>query len=164
MARKISSSDGFEFFSKRAYPASTIPEVQYPHCKAPAERNASWTGCNRPFCSRLSIVGIRFVPTLPTAVKHERVGTPSSRTVQAPHCPSPQPYLDPVRSRSSRSTLRSVRSESASVGNVRPFTCNSLIVDIGSLIGDNCASGQVTFPEADRFREKGHPQRVASCF
>ena len=37
-------------------------------------------------------------------------GWPSIRTVQAPQRPSPQPYFAPVRPRSSRSTLSSVRS------------------------------------------------------
>ena len=30
-------------------------------------------------------------PTLPTRVTQERAPAPSSSTVQAPHCPSPQP-------------------------------------------------------------------------
>ena len=42
-------------------------------------------------------------------VRQERVGMPATRTMQAPHCPSPQPYLVPVRSSSSRRTWRSGR-------------------------------------------------------
>src|SRR5215467_7124604 len=37
-------------------------------------------------------------------VRHERTGLPSSSTVHAPHCPSPQPYLVPVMPRRLRST------------------------------------------------------------
>ena len=39
------------------------------------------------------------------ACVQERIGLPSISTVQAPQRPSPQPYLQPVRSRSSRRTL-----------------------------------------------------------
>jgi len=39
-----------------------------------------------------------------TGVKQDVTGLPSSKTVQARHWPSPQPYLVPVRRRSSRST------------------------------------------------------------
>src|ERR1043166_218815 len=46
-------------------------------------------------------------------IRQERTATPSMMTVHAPHCPSPQPYLAPVRSSSSRSMVRSVRSGSA---------------------------------------------------
>ena len=61
-------------------------------------------------------------PTLPTGSWQERMGAPSSKTVQAPHWPSPQPYLVPVRLRSSRSTLRRVRSPSASTVASAPLT------------------------------------------
>ena len=51
------------------------------------------------------------LPATPVArVMQDRVGTPSIRTVQAPHWPSPQPYLLPVNPKSSRSTQRSMRS------------------------------------------------------
>ena len=46
---------------------------------------------------------------------HERRAIPSTHTVHAPHCPSPQPYLLPVRSKSSRNTLSSIRSGCASI-------------------------------------------------
>jgi hypothetical protein len=43
--------------------------------------------------------------TAPTMVTQERRGVPSISTVHAPQRPSPQPYLAPVSSRSSRRTL-----------------------------------------------------------
>src|SRR4051812_19247121 len=55
------------------------------------------------------------------------------RTVQAAHWPSPQPYLVPVRSRSSRRTLRRVRSASASMRRVAPFTWTSVTRGMTSL-------------------------------
>lgn len=43
------------------------------------------------------------LPTEPTEVRQERTGLPSSRTVQAPQAPIPQPYFVPFRSSVSRS-------------------------------------------------------------
>src|SRR5579864_6129717 len=57
----------------------------------------------------------------------DRTAWPSSSTVHAPHCPSPQPYLAPVRSRSSRSTLSRLRSGAAFTGRLAPFTLSSVI-------------------------------------
>src|SRR3954447_15820308 len=65
---------------------------------------------------------------LATGVLQERVALPSTRTVQAPQRPSPQPYLQPVRSRSSRRTLSRVRSASASRSRRAPLTCRCLTV------------------------------------
>ena len=58
-------------------------------------------------------------------VRQERVGMPATRTMQAPHCPSPQPYLVPVRSSSSRRTWRSGRSGSLLTVRVMPFMVRS---------------------------------------
>ena len=54
------------------------------------------------------MVVISRAATAPSLVMHERAGSPSISTVQAPQRPSPQPYLAPVRPRSSRSTPSSV--------------------------------------------------------
>ena len=44
-----------------------------------------------------------FLPTAAlTGNEQERVATPSTCTVQAPHCAMPQPYLVPVRPTFSR--------------------------------------------------------------
>src|SRR5437870_12340789 len=43
-------------------------------------------------------------PTALTGTEHERIGTPLTCTVQAPHCAMPQPYLVPVRPTFSRNT------------------------------------------------------------
>ena len=58
------------------------------------------------------------------------VVAPSTSTVQAAHCPSPQPYLVPVKSRSSRKTLSSVRSALASTRRRVPLTSSSVILAI----------------------------------
>ena len=54
--------------------------------------------------SRISAVG-----TWQTGTRHESTGAPSTRTVHAPHSPSPQPSFVPVSARSSRRTSRSRR-------------------------------------------------------
>src|SRR5687767_11568338 len=45
-----------------------------------------------------------FPATALTGVTHERIGSPSMCTVQAPHNAMPQPYLVPVSPSESRST------------------------------------------------------------
>src|SRR5262245_10771963 len=66
----------------------------------------------------------------PTEVRHDLRGVPSISTVHAPHFPSPQPYLLPVSSRSSRRTLSKLRSPSAFSRRFAPLTRSSLTVAI----------------------------------
>src|SRR5262249_42372894 len=49
-------------------------------------------------------------------------GWPSTSTVHAPHCPSPQPYLVPVRSSLSRRTVSRVSDGAASTSRAAPLT------------------------------------------
>src|SRR5437762_1127222 len=74
------------------------------------------------------MVVMAFSAHVPTAVTQERVALPSIKTVHAPHRPSPQPYLLPVRSRSSRRTLSRLRSESAVMERWAPLTSICLTV------------------------------------
>lgn len=62
------------------------------------------------------------LPTVETGVMHARVGTPLRWMVQAPHMPTPQPYLVPTRSRESRNTQRSGVSEATSTLRDWPLT------------------------------------------
>src|SRR5919108_47181 len=64
-------------------------------------------------------------PTLATDVMHARTARPSSSTVHAPHCPSPQPYLLPVRSSSSCKTESKLRAGSTSTRRTAPLTWSS---------------------------------------
>src|SRR5215469_4391917 len=104
-----------------------IPGVHHPHCIAPSLRKASCTGCSLPPATRPSMVTIRLPATLPALVMHDFIGCPSTSTVHAAHCPSPQPNLVPVRSRSSRKTLSKDREASASTRLVVPLTFSSVI-------------------------------------
>src|ERR1017187_10069575 len=73
-----------------------------------------------------------FLPTASEArVWQDFTAWPSSRTVQAPHSPSPQPYFVPVRLRQLRRTERSVSSPGALTGILAP-----LILRVISLIGE----------------------------
>src|ERR1035438_3391002 len=72
------------------------------------------------------MVTMRLPATAPPLVRQDFVATPSTSTVHAAHCPSPQPNFVPVRSRSSRRTLRSVRSGSTSIRRRPPFTDSSV--------------------------------------
>src|SRR5262245_21713331 len=68
------------------------------------------------------MVVMRAWPTLETGTWHERVGSPSRCTVQAPHWATPQPYLVPVNPSASRSTQRSGMSAGTSADRDFPFT------------------------------------------
>src|SRR5439155_26597520 len=90
------------------------------------------------FCSacdacgaRPSIVTIFCVDfTLESGRTHERTGSPSMCTVQAPHCAMPQPYLVPVKPICSRSTHSSGVSGSAWKSWDLPLTFRRAIVGL----------------------------------
>src|SRR5438552_679506 len=130
IAWTISGRVGFALPRSSATPDRIIPEVQYPHCIEPTSRNASCKGCSRPLLSRPSMVVICRPAAARSEVMQDRVATPSMSTVQAPHWPSPQPYLLPVRSRSSRRTLSRLRSGSASVLTLSPLIRSSVFLGI----------------------------------
>src|SRR5215469_18763050 len=98
-----------------------MPEVQYPHCIAPSSRKACWTGCRWSPLASPSMVIVDLSATVLTGIWQERRAFPSTSTVHAPHCPSPQPYLLPVRSNCSRKTESRVASGSASTLKVWPL-------------------------------------------
>src|SRR5258705_5159376 len=77
-----------------------------------------------PLAPTPSMVTIFLPATVPTGVTHERVGCPSTCTVQAPHWAMPQPYLVPASFSSSRSTHKRGISGSTSTSWTRPFTFN----------------------------------------
>src|SRR5215471_13478722 len=77
------------------------------------------------------MVVIDLPATAETGRTQDRRGAPSSRTVQAPHWPSPQPYLEPVKPKSSRSTVSRGVSGSDWIERVCPLTANLNDVAIG---------------------------------
>src|SRR5215469_306458 len=106
MNSMISFSLGATFDSSNDTADMIMPDVQYAHCIAPSSRRACCTGWRRSPLASPSIVVICLPETELTRVMHERCDFPSISTVHAPHWPSPQPYLLPVRSRYSRNTVR----------------------------------------------------------
>jgi hypothetical protein len=64
-----------------------------------------------------------------TGIEQERMGAPSTWTVQAPHCAMPQPYLVPVNPTFSRITHRSGVSGSTSTLCDWPLIVSEIISD-----------------------------------
>src|SRR2546430_15831176 len=75
-----------------------------------------------------SMVVICLLPAAATGVTQERIGRPSSCTVQAPHSAMPQPNFVPVRPMTSRSTQSSGMSPGTSTVWDVPLMLNVTIV------------------------------------
>ena len=67
-----------------------------------------------------------FPATLETGSTHVRVAAPSTCTVHAPHCATPQPNLVPVMPRVSRNTQSSGVSAATVTVRERPFRTNEI--------------------------------------
>src|ERR1035437_5647985 len=114
------------------------------------------------------MVTMRLPSTAATLVRHDFVATPSTSTVHAAHCPSPQPNFAPVRSRSSRRTLRSVRSGSTSIR--RPPAVHKQFSDSGHAYyygagdlagGSACPTMFLLGPLGCHFKGAIHPHHFA---
>src|SRR6516225_3282254 len=78
---------------------------------------------------------IIFAPVTEAAmVRQDRFADPSISTVQAPHCPSPQPYFVPVRCNRLRNTESRVSSPTARTGSSAPLMLRRNL-SIGKLPG-----------------------------
>ena len=84
-----------------------IPGVQMPHCAPPCSTNAFCSAFPVRVLAAPSIVITRRPSACAAGTMQESTATPSISTVHAPHSPSPQPSLVPVRPQSSRNTSRS---------------------------------------------------------
>src|SRR5687767_6790924 len=91
---------------------------------------ARWSGW-LPSGERPSMVVISAPRTADTGSTHDRVATPFTCTVQAPHWEMPQPYLVPLRSRTSRSTHNSGMSGATST--VADFPLTVKVTGMGSV-------------------------------
>src|SRR5579863_7303683 len=103
MAESISLLVGRLISLSSAVALMIWPDWQYPHC------GTSWTiqAFLTASASRLvspSMVVISLAPTSEMDIEQERMGCPSKKTVQAPHCASPHPNLTQVMRRLSRRT------------------------------------------------------------
>ncbi len=85
------------------------PGMQKPHCTANWSTKACCSGWSSPSAvARPSIVVTAAPWARAAGTRQDRTATPSRCTVQAPHSPSAQPSLVPVRPTSSRSQSSSV--------------------------------------------------------
>ena len=89
-------------------PAISIPGMQKPHCTAPQPMNACCSGWVPAAPPSPSMVVIRAWWACGAGTRQLITAWPSSQTVQAPHSPSAQPSLAPVRPASWRSASSSV--------------------------------------------------------
>ena len=71
--------------------------MQKPHCTAPLSRNAAWSGESTPPSARPSTVRISEPSASTARTRQESTVRPSTITVQAPHSPTRQHSLAPVR-------------------------------------------------------------------
>ena len=95
------SSSGSGVARSPAVMVTRKPGVQNPHCRPWQSANACCTGDSVPSGSvSPSTVVISAPSALTASRRQERTGTPSSRTVQAPHTPCSQPTWVPVSWRS----------------------------------------------------------------
>src|SRR5580700_5426665 len=126
IAASMSASVGFAFFASNADADINCPDWQYPHWGTCSAIQASWSAW-LDVGERPSTVVTLFAPTLDTGVTHERTGSPSRWTVQAPHCDSPHPNFVPVSPMLSRITQSSGMSALTSRSCCLPFTVSEII-------------------------------------
>src|SRR6185436_16939826 len=78
-----------------------------PPCACPAAMLAHADSHHNGAADLQKLAPIDFPATRDTGVVHDRISSPSARTEQHPHWPSPQPNRGPFSARSSVSTYRS---------------------------------------------------------
>src|SRR6202011_2262770 len=122
IASSMSESVGCGLLASSAEADMIWPDWQYPHCTTSRSSQAFWILAPAAVAPIASIVVISEVPMLSTGVTQERVATPSTCTVQAPHSAMPQPNFVPVMPSTSRNTQSSGVSPSTSIVRLRPLT------------------------------------------
>src|SRR3972149_11422011 len=103
-----------------------MPGVQNPHCTAHLSTNPFFTAS--AFGSAASPSMVTTSRPLQSAAnsRQELSDAPSTRMVQAPHSPSPQPYLVPVRPSTSRSRFSALKADGTATRRPTPFRVNSI--------------------------------------
>ena len=107
--RRSSSRSASGWRSRYHLAVRIIPGVQNPHCEPAWSRNACWRRCSSPSAASPRTVVISQPSAWTANIRHAFTGSPSSRTVQVPQTPSPQPSLTsgaPASVRSSSSSER----------------------------------------------------------
>src|SRR5262245_32817660 len=122
----ISASVGFGYCFKKAAAAMICPDWRYPHCGTSSASQACCTG-GLASDERPSIVVTLLLATSPTWTLQDRMASPSTRTVQAPHCAMPQPNFVPVMPSSSRMIQSNGISASTSSEYAFPLTVSEIM-------------------------------------
>src|SRR5215475_4088284 len=118
----MSASVGCGLLASSADADMIWPDWQYPHCGTSRSTQAFWILAPAAVAPIASMVVISELPMLSIGVMQERVGSPPTCTVQAPHSAMPQPNFVPVMPSTSRNTQRSGVSPSTSTLCVLPLT------------------------------------------
>src|SRR5260370_39930586 len=105
MAALMYSSVGCGVGCSKAAADMIWQDWQYPHCGTSSASHATCNGCS-PSGESPSMVVMGWPATDPTVVAQERNASPPTRTVHAPHSPSPHPNLGPLIFNVSRTTHR----------------------------------------------------------
>jgi hypothetical protein len=101
MASRASSRVGVGWSRRYAATVVTNPGVQNPHCSAWHSWKACCTGPIPPSGARRPSIVVIAAPSRETAnSRQDRIGAPSTSTVQAPQTPCSQPTWVPVSRRS----------------------------------------------------------------
>ena len=112
--------------------------MQKPHCRPWHSANACCTGPSEPSALVSPSTVVISQSTAETAnIRHDRIGRPSTRIVQAPHTPCSQPTCVPVSPRSWRSASESSRRAGTETSWVTPLTDEAYVVE---LLGHAAAS------------------------
>src|SRR6202011_815170 len=146
IASSMSESVGCGLLASSAEADMIWPDWQYPHCTTSRSSQAFWILAPAAVAPIASIVVIADVPILSTGVMQERVATPSTCTVQAPHSAMPQPNLVPVMPSTSRNTHSSGVSPSTSTLWVLPLTLT--VKALTPLSDQTSATSMIALPKA----------------
>jgi len=109
-----------------------MPGEQKPHWIAPASTKARWAGWSVPSTPPSPSMVVTSRPSSRAAgSRQELTASPSTRMVQAPHSPSPQPILVPVSSSLSRSSSAAGSKGRAWTLTRSPLTVKVIIMFMG---------------------------------
>src|SRR3990172_3163015 len=122
MPRRICSSVAFGFWLRRWVACTTMPGVQNPHCTAHLSTKPFFTASAFGSAASPSMVTTSRPLQSTANSRQELSDAPSTRIVQAPHSPSPQPYFVPVNPSTSRSISRALISTGTVALRATPFS------------------------------------------
>ena len=126
---RCAASERFTSLSRLPAKRMTMPGVQNPHCEPPVARNAAAAASRAVGSSPSTVVTVR-PATRAAGVTQATRGSPSTSTVQHPHCPcgAHPSFAETTPSRRNTFSSDSPRSRSASTLTGAPLSTNSTSV------------------------------------